>query len=82
MTYRKNAERHPDYIRGVKNLEQVLTLFLRHFDDPENPDGSVTREEFLDYYSGVSATIDDDCYFDLMMRTCWELPAQGTPDPR
>jgi len=33
----------------------------------------VTQEEFMEYYNNVSALIDDEQYFDLMMTNTWNL---------
>lgn len=33
----------------------------------------VTKEEFLNYYAGVSASIDTDVYFIVMMKNAWKI---------
>lgn len=35
--------------------------------------GNVTFEEFCDYFSGVSCSIDGDDYFEVMMKNSWKL---------
>lgn len=36
-------------------------------------DFRVTLEEFIEYYTNVSASIDDDMYFAAMMNSAWNL---------
>ncbi len=36
-------------------------------------DGKVTLDEFIEYYTNVSASIDGDDYFALMMNNSWNL---------
>lgn len=33
----------------------------------------ITFQDFLDYYKDLSAMIEEDDYFELMMRNCWHL---------
>ena len=68
---------HPKYRSGEWTLEQVLQSFLDAFDSQGNKDGVVSRDEFMSYYATLSATIDDDSYFDLMMRNSWGLPPRS-----
>ena len=68
-----DCRQHPKYKNGEWTEDQVFRTFLDSFDSPDNPDGKVTFEEFTNYYAGVSASIDEDVYFDLMMRQAWKL---------
>lgn len=69
-----NARKHPKYQNGELTEKEVFQVFLNNFEpDPKYRDGQVTHEEFLNYYAGVSSNIDDDTYFDLMMRNSWKL---------
>ena len=80
VVYKSHAEKHPKYISGEWTIDRVLQTFLDTFDskEGEEKDGVVTREEFINYYSAISCTIEDDAYFDLMMRTSWGLPPKQT----
>ena len=76
VAYKQNAMRHPKYRNGSWTLEKVMQDFLNGFDSKDSPDGVVTRDEFIQYYAAVSATIDDDAYFEMCMRSAWGLPSR------
>ncbi|KAF0714371.1 Aste57867_3902 [Aphanomyces stellatus] len=67
-----DASKHPDFIQGKKTEDQILAEFLSQW-DTDNHDGIVTFDEFVNYYRNVSASIDDDNYFELMMRNSWHI---------
>ena len=64
---------NPDFENGRKSEDEILNSFLAKFEGNSSTDGQLTKDEFIDYYSGVSASIDEDLYFDLMMRKAWKL---------
>lgn len=41
-------------------------------------DGQITLEEFVEYYTNISASIDLDEYFALMMNNSWNLSGDAT----
>ncbi len=52
--------------------DEIFMEFLSNFND-KNGDGKIEREEFNDYYAAVSADIDNDDYFVLMVLQAWGL---------
>ena len=44
-------------------------------------DRSVTPEEFHEYYNNVSASVDNDQYFELMMINSWKLYGEADRKP-
>lgn len=70
---RYDASKHPDVLSGKKTNSEVLREFLDTFDSPSQPDGKVSPAEFLEYYANISASIDEDDYFELMIRNAWHI---------
>jgi Ca2+-binding EF-hand superfamily protein len=68
-----DASMHPDVVSGKRSAEDVLAEFLETFEYGGDHDGKVTANEFAKYYANVSASIDDDDYFELMMRNAWHI---------
>jgi hypothetical protein len=64
---------------GKKTEDEILKEFLETFEMHHNvmngtqSDGTVTIEEFIEYYTNISANIDNDAYFDLMITNAWNL---------
>lgn len=86
-----DASKHPDVKTGKRTEEEVLKEFLETFEMHHNvvngsqADGRVTLDEFIEYYTNISANIDNDAYFDLMLNNAWNgssnadsMPYAGT----
>ena len=65
---------HPDVVGGAHNANEVMANFLATFDGTLGPKSAiVTPEKLLAYYANVSASIDSDEYFELVLRNVWHL---------
>ena len=63
---------HPKFKSGEMSKNDILNEFMSQW-DTVTKDGKVTLEEFIEYYNDVSASIDEDDYFELMMRNAWHI---------
>ena len=67
-----DVTQHPKFKTGEMSRNDILTEFMAQWDRNVR-DGKVTKEEWIDYYRDVSASIDEDDYFELMIRNAWHL---------
>ena len=77
-----NARMHPDVKSGKRTEDEILGEFLETFEAHHNlktgfRDQTVTMEEFIEYYNNVSANIDNDEYFELMICNTYKLDTQN-----
>ena len=73
ITAAYDAKSNPEVIAGKKTEKQVLREFIDTFDQGDK-DGKVYPSEFKRYYANISASVDDDDYFELMIRNAWHIP--------
>lgn len=69
-----DVSRSPDVVNLKKDPMEVYKEFMKLW-DTQVADGIVTFEEFCDYFRDVSASIDNDDYFALMMKNAWKIDA-------
>ena len=72
-----DATRHPDVIRGSTTPQQVLSSFLETFDVGCVVQGKVALQEFLNYYANISQGVENDDYFELMIRNVWHVEGKN-----
>ena len=67
-----NVDNLPEVLTGKKTKEQAYRDFVSKWDTDQR-DGKITLAEFEDYYKELSASIDGDDYFELMIRNAWRI---------
>jgi hypothetical protein len=68
-----NASSHPDVVMDKRTEEEILVEFMMSFQVGKDKDSVITPEEFENYYANLSASIDSDDYFELMIRNAWHI---------
>lgn len=71
-----SASHHAELLQGNVSEADAFGHFLEQFDSLER-EGVVTRGEFASYYASVSASIDDDDYFEDVVCGTWRIPRGG-----
>ena len=71
-----NPNLHPEVKSGKRNESDILNEFIFTFDSYINYKDRISQislEDFIEYYSGISASIADDDYFIDIMNGVWDI---------
>ena len=71
------SHNHPDVLDCLKTPDDVSRQFIASFTLHSYND-QVTRHDFVEYYTSVSACIDDDYFFERLLCGCWDMPPRHT----
>jgi Ca2+-binding EF-hand superfamily protein len=76
-----NCKKHPKVLEGSMSEEDALTDFLKSFEGSTKKDGIITKDEWVEYYTQLSASIPSDDYFVVMMESVWMVNEKaGSPE--
>ena len=67
-----DVSQNPDVISGKITADEAFTKFMAQW-ETDKADGIITLDEFMKYYHNVSASVDRDDYFELMIRNAWHI---------
>ncbi|KAH9195244.1 hypothetical protein AeNC1_002785 [Aphanomyces euteiches] len=78
-----DARKHPEVLAGRKTDREVFAEFLETLESNARAhENQLTLVEWIEYHANISAAIDDDDYFELMMRNAWHIPTSSTQQPQ
>lgn len=67
-----DVSQNPDVLSGKITPDQAFTKFMAQW-ETDKADGIITIDEFMKYYHNVSASVDRDDYFELLIRNAWHI---------
>jgi Ca2+-binding EF-hand superfamily protein len=69
-----DVSQHREFIEGTKTKDEILNDFLNSFDGVKgNNDGTISKDEWSEYYTDLSVSIPSDDYFVQMMESVWNI---------
>ena len=75
-----NAKNHPDVSNGIKSEQEIYNQFCYTIDVyirvNKILNNSITKEQFVDYYSGISPSIENDKDFQNILEKVWNVDQQ------
>ena len=66
-----DASHHPAVLTGKQTIDDIYKEFVSCWDT--NGDALITPDEFMEYYTNLSAGIHNDAFFELMLRNSWHI---------
>ena len=75
--FKNNCRYHPDVSQGIKNEETLNNQFCQSLDIFLNINNiindTITKDQFINFFSGISASIPNDIYFNNMINSIFNL---------